>query len=112
MWNRETVNLDVAHREACSGLKYFQAGHPAIPFDGRRGEAREVDRNGNPAGETSDSRNVIGMFVRNENGVYTVRLLANGRQPFGELAKTEARVHQYAGPFGGDQRGVSGTPAG
>jgi hypothetical protein len=33
------------------------------------------------------------MFVRNQDGIDAVRLLANGCQPLGEFAETEARIH-------------------
>jgi hypothetical protein len=51
------------------------------------------------------------MFVCDEDGVDAIRLLADKCQPLAKLAKTEARIHKYAGFFGGDERGVSRTSA-
>jgi hypothetical protein len=54
---------------------------------------------------------MVGMFVGDEDGVDAREVFANGRQALAKLPHAEARVHQDARVFGGQQCGVSGTAA-
>jgi hypothetical protein len=52
------------------------------------------------------------MLVRDQNRVQTGDIFPNRRQPFGDLAPTQARIDQDARPLGCDERRVPRAAAG
>ena len=54
---------------------------------------------------------MIGMFVRDQDGVDVFEVFADRGQAFAELLHAEPGVDQDARIFGGQQRGVARTAA-
>ena len=74
--NGEAVDFDIADREAGAGLKRLDCRERAIPLDGGRGQAREIDRRaGTRRAKRARPADVVGMLVRDQNGVDAVGLL-------------------------------------
>jgi hypothetical protein len=63
------------------------------------------------AGEAREAGDVVGMLVRDQNGVDAGGLFADGREAFRQLLEAEAGVYQHARFFRGNQRTVAGTTA-
>ena len=100
---------------AGAGLEGFEPRRRRLaPIDRRRGQSRHVDggAHGLVARQDRQAGDVIGMLVRNQDGVDIVERFADRRQALAQFPHAQARVDQDARIFGGQERGVSGTAAG
>src|SRR5258706_11287706 len=109
MWNSEAGNVDIADRETCAGLKQLQAWRVFVPRDRGRGEPREIHRNVELACDGRESRHVIGVLVRNQNGSQRLRLAAGGLEALKGIFARQSGIHQKTGSLSCHQGGVSGA---
>jgi hypothetical protein len=61
--------------------------------------------------EQAHATNVIGMFVRDHDGVETFGRFADFGQPAAQFAQAEPRINQDTRAAGGKPCGVAGTSA-
>ena len=54
---------------------------------------------------------VVGMFMRQEDGVDIRQAALNPREALGDLPVAQARIHEHRGPVRFNQRAVAGTAA-
>lgn len=59
-------------------------------------------------GDAEQAANVVGMFVRDENGGEIFRRAANGRETLADLARGKAGVNEHAGIFGFEIGAIAG----
>ena len=79
------------------------------------GDFSNEDGNGALLGKSfdqrSEARDVIAMFVADQDGVHRVGAFAEGRQTAKSLAAAESGIHQQAGTLGGHQGAVAAAAA-
>jgi hypothetical protein len=113
--NREAGHVDVADGEAGAGGEQLELGiisvGPLRAFaeNGRRGEARNVNGNIQLLGDGVQSRDVIAVLVRDQNGAEGFGSGAGGGQALKRLLARKARVDEKARALGGNQSRVART---
>jgi len=79
--DREAGDVDITDGEARSSLEQLQVRRVFIPRNRRRGEARYIDGNFQLAGENLQAADVIGMLMRDEDGVQRFGRASGGVEP-------------------------------
>lgn len=82
-----------------------------VSFNFFGGEPVGVNRNRGVFADDSQRTGVVGMFVRQENGVNVGEAALNTGKPLGDLPVAQTGVHEEGGLFGFDERAVTGAAA-
>jgi hypothetical protein len=114
VWNSEAGYVKIADCEAAACLKDFDGRHALAPIDKLRSTTCQIHRE-LPFGsfhERGETAGVIAMFMRDQNGVQTSHIFADGRQTLGDFAAAQAGIDQNPCTIGGDEGRVSGAGGG
>ena len=105
------LTKDIADPERGAGLKRLEPRDTFSPIDGGSRESRGIDRNAVLLREQAHATHVIGMFVRDHDGVEAFGRFADLGQPARQFAQAEPGIDQDARAVGRQPRGVAGTSA-
>jgi hypothetical protein len=111
MRDREAADFDIAYGERGARLEAFESGLKVDPVDGGRREPRDVDGLAAFPGEAYQAGYVIGMLMRDQNGIQVLHRLADRVQAGRGFFTAQPGVNEDARPLGGNEGGVAGTAA-
>jgi hypothetical protein len=109
MRDGEAGDIDIADGETGAGLEQFEVRRNFIPGDGGRGEARDINRDTELAGDDLKARDVVGMFVSDENRGERFRIVTAGAKTKQRFLAGESSVDEETSPLSSNQRGVAGA---
>lgn len=107
--NCETGHVEIADREAATGLKYLQRRRTLAPIDKLRSSARQIHRQQPLRGfdQGYKAAGVIAMLVRDQNGVQTGYIFANRGQPLGNFSAAQTGIDQNSSTLRCDKRRIA-----
>src|SRR6185437_5598338 len=105
----EAGDLKFAHGKPATRLKAFQPRRDFTPLDRGRGPVGEIDRDIKLLSKRYQSTDMVAVLMRDQNGVQLFDVLADGRQPFSDLAPAQARIDKYTRSTRGDECRVPRT---
>lgn len=108
----EALDVDIADGEGGARLEGFELGGVAVPIDGLGGEVRDVNGNVQLAGDADEPCDVIGMLMRDEDGLERFRVFFDIGEAAEGLAAAEPGINEDTGLAGRDEGGIAGTAAG
>ena len=112
VWNGEAIDFNVTHTKGCSGLKAIQARREFTPWNRGRRQASDEDRNVEQTRQSNQPADVIGMLVRDQDGVELFGIFFDGGEAGQNVAPAQAGVDKDARFFGADESGISRAAAG
>jgi hypothetical protein len=112
VWNGEAIDFNVAHTKGCSGVKAIQARREFTPWNRGRGEASDENRNVEQTRQSDQAADVIGMLVRDQNGVQLFGIFFDGGKAGQNVAPAQAGVDKDTRFFGAEEGGISRAAAG
>ncbi len=110
--NGEAIDFDIAYTKCRPGLETIQARRVFAPGDGGRGEAGDEDGHVEQAGQGHQAADVIGMLMRDEDGIQLFGVFLNGGEAGQNVALAEAGIDEDARFFGADESGISRAAGG
>jgi hypothetical protein len=113
MRNRKACHVQVADREAASGLKGFQIRQTIPPIETGRSAFSEIDRHAPPRVpyQSSQTAAMIPMLVGQQDSIELRNVFPNRRQAPRELAPTDSDVNEHAGTLGRQKNRIAETAA-
>jgi hypothetical protein len=90
-------------------LEEFEMGRVFVPVDRWRGEAGNIDRDAQLAGDDLQAVDVVGMLVGDENRGERIGRMAASKETLEGFFAGEAGVDQDTGPLRGNEGRVAGT---
>ncbi len=99
----EACHIEIPDTKGVPSLKAFECGRAFGPVDELSGTMRQVDGDTifEAFCESGQAAGVIGMFVRDQDGIELAKIFADERQAFGDLAAAQTGIDQDTGAAGG-----------
>jgi len=108
----KALDVDIADGKRGACLEGFELGGEAVPIDGLGGEVRDVNGDVQLAGDANEPGDVIGMLMRDEDGLERFRVFFDIGEAAEGLAAAEPGINEDTGLAGRDEGGIAGTAAG
>lgn len=115
VWNGEWRNFDVADGEFFAGadmlhaLKFFRRSFRQEAENFGEGAFGEIGRGAKMAQKLGESAGMVGVLVRNEDGVHAIGIFVESGETAKGFFAAEAGIDEETSALGFKQRGVSGA---
>ena len=108
----KAIDFDIAHAERGARLETIQPRRELAPGNGRRSQASDEDRYIEQPRQSHQAADVIGMLVRDQDGIQLFGVFIDQCQPGQNVAPAQPGVDKDARFFGTDESGISRATAG